>query len=141
MAKAWASRTAGTPLASDGVPKGTLPVGTRAGQDDKLSYIRLSGDETVLRLAEETTGRATVQGPAAVKACRITVAGWKEGEAIAIADAPPSDPNACVEGAKSPEGLWTFDLSSFPDRTDARGFALRPGKGAGVDFQVAFKVS
>lgn len=141
VAKAWASRTAGTPLASDGVPKGTLPVGARAGQDDKLSFIRLSGDETVLRLSEDSTGRATVQGPAAVKACRITVADWKEGEAIAIAAAPPSDPKACVEGAKSPEGVWLFDLSSFADRTDGRGFALLPGKGAGLDFQVAFKVS
>lgn len=139
VAKAWATRSAGTPLASNGVTAGTLPVGTRAGQDDKLSYVRLSGDEKILRLTEDTSGRATVQGPPAVKACQITVSGWKEGEAMAIPEAPKSDPTACVEGSRSPEGFWLFDLTGFATRTDDRGFALLPGKGAGVDFQVAFK--
>lgn len=140
VAKAWASRTAGTPLAADGVPPGSLPVGTRANQDDKLSFVRLSGDETTLRLSEVTTGaRATVQGPVKVMACQITASGWKEGEAIAFAAAPADDVTKCVEGVRSPEGVWLFDLAGFATRTDDRGFSLRPGKGAGIDFQVAFK--
>jgi hypothetical protein len=124
------------------VTKGSLPVGTRAGQDDKLSFVRLSGDETVLRLHEVAPpGRASVQGPAAVAACQITAAGWSEGEAVAIADAPAYDATKCIEGVRKPEGFWEFDLSSFPSRSDERGFALRPGKGAGVDFQVEFTPS
>jgi hypothetical protein len=141
VAKAWATRTAGTPLATNGVPAGTLPVGTRAGQDDKLSFVRLSGDEDVLRLTEDATGARTIVGAATVQACLIKDAGWPEGEAIAIADAPQPDAGSCVEGTRSTEGIWSFDVAAIAKPTDERGFALRPGAGAGADFQVAFKVS
>jgi hypothetical protein len=123
------------------VPAGTLPVGTRATQDDKLSFIRLSGDETILRLSEDPAGARTISGPAVVQACPIQSAGWKEAEGEAFADAPQPDVSFCVEGTRSIEGVWSFDLSPFSERTGDRGFALRPGSGAGIDFQVAFKVS
>jgi hypothetical protein len=141
VAKAWASRTAGTPLAANGVTPGTLPVGVRAGQDDKLSFVRLSGDEDILRLSEDPAGAREVQGPVAVRACQVTASGWKEGEAIAIDTAPAYDAGACVEGVRRPEGFWLFDLTTFADRTDDRGFALVPGEAGGVDYQVAFKAS
>ncbi len=138
VASTYASQAAGTPLASNGVPPGSLPVGVRV-QDDKRSYVRLAGTATVLGLTEDPAGGRSNSGPAAVQACQITTSSWKDGEAIAMADAPAVDSAKCVQGKRSATGVWLFDLSSFPSRTDARGFALVPGDGAGVDFQVAFK--
>lgn len=136
----WATRTAGSPLATNGVPDSTLPVGTR-GTDDKLSFLRLTGTSTTLGLAEHPEGNRNNAGPAAVAACRITSSDWKAGKAVAFADAPPYDPTDCVQGVRSSGGVWVFDLGRFSDRTDERGFALVPGDDAGLDFQVAFRLS
>jgi ubiquitin len=135
----WATRTAGTPLAKQDVPEGTLPVATRV-TDSKRSYVRLAGDGTALSLTEEPTGRRDSSGPVKVQACKVT-ATWEDGEAVALQDAPPFDANKCVQGTASGDGGWLFDLSSFPDRADDKGFALVPGEGAGVEWQVAFKVA
>lgn len=137
-AKAWASRTAGTPLAAQGVPAGTLPVGVR-GTNDKLSFVRLSGGDTTLGLVEDPAGTRNTHGPAGVQACQITDQNWPEREAAPLAEAPKYDANKCIPGTRSASGVWLFDLSSFGDPTDARGFALVPG-GAGLDFQVAFRI-
>ncbi|HVM10769.1 MAG TPA: hypothetical protein VM345_20070 [Acidimicrobiales bacterium] len=135
----WASRQSGTPLAAQGVPSGTLPVGVRL-TDDKRSYIRLAGDQKVLTLAEDPAGARSTNGPVVVQACQVTTANWKDGEAIPLDGAPPFDAGSCVLGKRNAEtGTWTFDLASFPSPTDPRGFALVPGEGAGLDFQVAFK--
>lgn len=136
----WASRSAGTPLAATGVPEATLPVGTR-GSDDKLSFVRLSGTATILGLAEHPDGNRTNAGPVAVRACQIKPSDWKAGAAVAFADAPAYDPADCVAGARSQSGVWLFDLSAYDSRADNRGFALVPGAGAGVDFQVAFRIT
>ncbi len=138
VATAYASRTAGTPLAKDGVPAGTLPIGTRATQDDKRSFVRLSGDGTALGFAEDPAGARATSGPVKVQACKATAA-FKGGEGIDFRDAPAYDAARCVQGERSASGVWIFDLSSFPDRTDDFGFALVPGAGAGIDFQVAFR--
>lgn len=137
VASAWASRTGGTPLAKDGVPEGTLPVGSRI-EDDKLSYVRVSGDGTVLGFATDPKGARSVNGPAKVQACKVTEAWEDGGEGIPIRDRPAHDINRCVQGVVSESGAWVFDLSSFPNRTDSFGFALVPGEGAGLDWQVAF---
>ena len=135
----WASRQAGTPLAKEGVPEGTLPVGFRV-TDDKLSFIRLAGDQTILTLAEDPAGVRETNGPIVVQLCAVTTDGWKDGEAIAIPDAPAWDAGSCVLGERDAgSGSWTFDLSSFPSAVDPKGFALVPGEGGGLDFQVAFK--
>lgn len=139
VAKTYASRSAGTPLAKDGVPAGTLPVGTRATQDDKRSFVRLAGDGTALGFTEDPAGARSTSGPVKVQACKGKAA-FKDGEAIAFQDAPAYDTARCVQGERSASGVWIFDLSSFPDRTDDFGFALVPGVGAGIDFQVAFRL-
>jgi hypothetical protein len=141
VAAAWATNAgAGTPLATNGVPAGTLPVGTRLGGDDKRSYVRLSGTLATLFLTEDTANaRAAVNGTASVSACQVTDRGWPEAEGEAFTAAPAFDPKACVVGTRSPDGRWSFDLASFASRTDDRGFALVPTPGGPVDFQVVFK--
>lgn len=138
----WSTQEAGTPLSADGVPAGTLPVGTRVGRDDKRSFVRLSGDDTVLRLTEDPTGSRSTAGVAAVQACQITSAVWaaKNEMAMGSADEPTWDPNRCVAGTRASDGTWTFDLSGFPTRSDGRGFALIPAPGGPIDAQVSFKL-
>lgn len=138
VGKTWATRSAGTPLAKDGVPAGTLPVGARATLDDKLSFVRLQGTGSVLGFAEEASGTRTTSGAPAVQACRVT-SPWSDGEAIAISQAPSFDRTKCVAGQRSASGAWIFDLASFDNRTDSLGFALVPSTGS-VDFQVAFRL-
>lgn len=135
----WASRTGGTPLAKQDVPEGTLPVAARV-EDSKLSFVRLAGDGTALGFTEEPSGRQENNGPAKVQACKVTEA-WEDGEAVPLQDAPAYDANKCVQGAVSASGVWLFDLSSFSDRADDKGFALVPGEGAGLEWQVAFKLT
>lgn len=140
VGSAWATATAGTPLAAQGVPAKSLPVGTRVGQHDKRSYVRLSGSAPALTLAPHPDAagqRAPETGM--ILACQVTVAGWKDAEALRFADAPAHDSTKCVPGVRSADGSWTFDLSAFPTRSDDRGFALVPGPTAPLDFQVAFK--
>jgi hypothetical protein len=137
--KAWASQEAGTPLDTQGVPDGDLPVGTRLGQVDKASYVRLSGSESTLKLREDAAGnRAPANGEPLIRACQITDASWKPATAEGFGSAPKYDTGACVDGKRAADGTWSFDLSNFDDATDARGFALVPAAGAPVDFQVAF---
>ena len=140
VARAWHTRSAGTPVASQGVPAGTLPVGTRATLTDKLSAVRLAGEADLLRLSEEPAGSRNTAGAVAVQMCQVTQGGWPEGEAKPMQEAPAHDATKCVNGSRSPDGVWTFDLSSFDTRTDDRGFVLVPGGGASPDFQVAFAV-
>lgn len=133
----WASRTGGTPLAKQDVPDGVLPVAFRA-TDDKRSFVKLAGDGTSLGFAVDAAATRETSGPIKVQACKVTEA-WENGEALPLQDAPAFDPNKCVQGTLSASGIWIFDLSSFSDRTDDKGFALVAGTGAGVEWQVAFK--
>lgn len=135
----WATRQAGTPLAAEGVPDGTLPVGFRL-TNDKLSFVRLSGDQTILTLTEDPDGLRETNGPITVQVCAVTTEAWEDGEAIPIPEAPQWDAGSCVLGQRdAASGTWTFDLSSFPSAVDPKGFALVPGEGGGLDYQVAFK--
>jgi hypothetical protein len=140
-ARAWATANgAGTPLATAGTTAGTLPVGTRLGSDDKRSFVRLMGSGKTLTLTEDpAAGRAAVNGTASVSACQITTGAWPEAEGESFDAAPKYDDKKCVAGTPDAQGVWTFDLSSFPSPADARGVALVPTPGGPVDFQVAFK--
>lgn len=140
VASTWATRTAGTPLASQGVPNSSLPVGSRLGQTDKASFIRLAGTATALHLVphEDASGQRSPEA-GAIQACQITDAGWKGGEAISFDDAPAYDPATCSAGVRHADGRWTFDLAGFPQRADDRGFALVPGPDEPLDFQVSFR--
>ena len=141
IGSAWASSTAGTPLAAQGVPAGSLPVGTRLSQHDKRSFVRLSGTAPTLVLTPhpDAAGQRSPE-TGTILACQIVDPGWKNGaEPLAFDAAPAYDAGKCVPGVRSENGAWTFDLKTFPLRTDARGFALVPGPDAPLDFQVAFQ--
>lgn len=140
MEYGWATATAGTPVASSDVPEGTMPVGKRIGQDDKISFVRLIGTETVLELQEASDGQRTPPlGTAGVRICQSTEADWSGGDAQTFDAAPAYAEDQCAPGERSDDGLWTFDLSSFADVEDRRGFVLVPAEDAAVDFQVAFE--
>lgn len=137
----WAAKTGATPVATADVPEDTLPVSVLVGQPDKVSFVRLAGTGSTLVLTEDPEGaRAPTGGTAAVKACRITDPSWQEADNQAFTDAPAYDEEQCVEGVLDGTA-WAFDLSAFPDRADDAGFALVPGEGAAVDFQVTFRRS
>ena len=139
---AWASAQAGTPLAATGVPEGSLPVGRRPGfENDKVAFVRLSGTETTLTLVphDDATGQRSADA-AQIHACRITTPAWAKAEAQSLDEAPKWDCAVAAVGQREEDGSWSFDLSSFPDRDSITGFALVPA-GAGLDFQVAFKVA
>ena len=138
---AWASAQAGTPVASTGVPAGSLPVGRRPGfETDKVAFVRLTGTATTLTLLPhgDATGQRGTDA-AQIQACRITTPAWAKAEAQSVDDAPKWDCGLAAMGERADDGSWTFDFSSFPDRAGSSGFALVPA-GAGLDFQVAFKV-
>lgn len=136
----YASRTAGTPLATQGVPEKTLPVGKQLGQDDKLSFIRLSTTPDTLVLKTNPKGERNGAN-AAVQACLIKTTGWKGGEAVAMSSAPERDCTVSVLGVRSGDGSsWSFDLRPFEGRS-GDGFAFSPAPGSPVDFQVAFEAT
>jgi hypothetical protein len=139
---AWASAQAGTPLATTGVPEGALPVGRRPGfAQDKVAFVRLAGTATTLTLLphEDAAGQRAVE-TAQIQACRITSPGWSEAQGQSIDEAPKWDCAVAVQGLRSEDGRWTFDLSVFADRAGANGFALIP-VGDALDYQVAFTVA
>jgi hypothetical protein len=138
----WASSTGGSPLptaTAERIPDGTLPVGTRVGQHDKVSFLRLSGSGSALVLAEDAGGRrgGSFEAPP-VQLCQVTDGAWEAGEGQAMADAPDHDPDRCIAGQQQPDGTWSFLLSIFDDPADERGFALVPTDDAPLDFQVTF---
>lgn len=138
----YMSAQAGTPLATAGVPIGSVPVGRRPGfEEDKVAFIRLTGNEDVLKLVphQDASGQRSPEA-AKINACRITGSNWSATEAQAEADAPSWDCTVAVQGRRAGDGSWTFDLGTFADRADQRGFALVPA-GTGVDFQVAFTLA
>lgn len=135
VATAWASASAGTPLAGYGVPPDSLPVGTRLNRTDKASFVRLTGDERLLTLTTWPAG-ARAEASGKVSACAITTPDWAEGDAQSFSAAAKWDAEACVAGTRSDDGSsWSFDLDGI-DLT--HGVALVPGPGAPIDFQVAF---
>lgn len=134
----WASQGAGTPLASAGVPEGTLPVGKRLGQLDKASFVRLTGSGFELVLTEHPEGARGMEEPS-VQACEITEPGWPEEEAMSFEEAPEWDPDACAPGTRNDDGTWTFALAVFAPASEGPGLALVPGPEAPVDFQVTFE--
>jgi hypothetical protein len=135
VASGYASSLGGTPLEQD-PGGGGLPVAATGGNDNKRSFVRLTGDETVLRLQEAAEGgvRSDAGG---VKACAIT-ADWTPARGQALDAAPAFDVNNCATGIRDANGLWTFDLSSFGPVRDTKGFALTPAAGTASTFQVVF---
>jgi hypothetical protein len=139
VASGYASATGGTPLEQP-PPEDGLPVGAAAGNTTKMSFVRLSGTATLLRLGLVGAPGANVnETGAAVKLCRINESGvWEAHRGIELANAPTYDPDDCVLANVAADGAWTFDLAGRDDRTSPIGFALVPGVAVSDTFQVTF---
>lgn len=135
----YASRTAGTPLASNGVPANSLPVGKQLGQEDKVSFIRLSNAPDRLVLKANPAGDRS-SATAAIQVCMVKTTGWSGGEAVAFSAAPERDCTVSVLGGRAEDGSWSFDLRPFEGR-GGDGFSFAPAPGSPVDFQVAFEAT
>lgn len=129
----WWSRTANTPLGGTGVPEGTLPVGKRVGQDDKISFVELVGDGPLLTFGEEAEGARQQVGAPKLSLCPLTEE-WKEG--APMSDTPAFDTTSCVAGSYTAGGTWSFDLTTYGDPGAWAGFAIVPAPDAPLDFQV-----
>ncbi len=137
----WSSAQAGTPLAAQGVPAKSLPVGSRLGRDDKRSFIKVSHapDRLVLHAHEDASGQRTPEA-AIIQVCALKSGSWKAGEAATFAEAPEADCTVAVQGARASDGSWSFDLRPLDGRL-ANGLAILPVSSGASDFQVAFKAS
>lgn len=133
----WASSRGGTPIAAAEVSEGALPIGARAGETDELSFVRLAGTESVLRLGALDDPLAAT---AVLRACPIDDPAWEARENIALDDAPAYDCDLGVAGTLGDDQVWSFDLGAFADRAGQRGFALVPGEGPGT-FRVRLAVT
>ena len=127
----YASRTGGTPLEQD-PPGGALPIAVTVGNDSKRSFLELAGKDTVLRLKESPDGAVRPE-TAVLKACLAT-SEWKADRGQAFDAGPTFDP-ACSTGARF-DGVWSFDLSTFPPEELKKGLVLTPGPGTGHTFEV-----
>ena len=131
MRSGYASATGGTP-AEQSPPGGALPIAATLGNDTKRSFLELSGKGAVLRLKESPDGAVNSEG-AVIKACLAT-SEWKADRGQPLSAGPTFDP-ACATGARF-EGVWSFDLSTFPAAELEKGLVLTPGPGTGTTFQV-----
>lgn len=138
VASLWASATGGTPLPS-GVPEDSLPVGTRIGQTDKVSFVRLTGDAKQLVLREVEDGRRGNDFESSpVRVCQVTDPSWESGENVALSDAPEYDTDTCVDLVDGGDGTWSANLAVFPSPTGEAGLALVPAAEPPMDFQLTF---
>jgi hypothetical protein len=131
----WATRAADTPAGTIGVPDGSLPVGNRLGQTDKVSFVRLGGDWQTLAVRVDPDGTAGVGEPS-VRACAITTASWEPRSGAGFEDAPTWGDD-CVAGVADAAGeTWSFEVGQIDHRF---GVALVPAPDAPVEFQIAFR--
>ena len=137
----YASATAGNPLATAGVPEGSLAVALRGGDPEKVAFVRLAGEGDFLDLTvDETPGANVLDALAGLLLCPVLDDGWSVGAGdTSLADAPRYDCGDPVVGVRSESGLrWTFDLTDLADPTSSRGLAIVPDAAAASPvFQVA----
>lgn len=131
----WTTATTG-----GSVHEGNLPVSATVGLPDERSFVRLHGNTALLTLQEVADQGANIlPAQALIRACRITESGWSVEAGAPAEESPAFDATRCVDGIRSDDGRWTFDLGSFTaaQRTDDAGFALVPGDGTRT-FQIHF---
>lgn len=129
----YASSFSGTPLEQP-PPDGDLPVEALAGSTTRLSFVRLTGRATTLRLAQVSTRSDVNAAKAAIQLCRITNPAWTAQRDEPMSQAPPYDPNDCVKGAKS-GSVWLFTMTRA-DRSSPNGFVIVPVLDASPTFGV-----
>lgn len=134
----YASAVAGTPLATIGVPEGSVAVARRAGQPYHVGYLRLEGKGELLELDVDAEGTTTLDALAQLSLCVVKEEDWQVGHGdVTLEEAPAYDCSAAVTGVRSEPGeRWTFDVSGLPLQS-AAGVALVPS-GGGPEFQVVF---
>jgi hypothetical protein len=140
------------------VPDKAIAVAASNGEPEKMAAVGIVLDvdpakfqRLVLNLAEVTDQGANVgvvANPAggtaggAVDACLVTGA-WTTTKKGAWPNRPTIDATACVPGARSAEGVWSFDLTPFARRWLAgevppNGVGLIEHVDPPVSFQVAW---
>lgn len=139
----YASAAAGTPLATVGVPEGSVAAARRAGHVDKVAYLELDGSTGRLELDVDADGVNVAAELAGLRLCRVTAVQWDVGAGdVAPADAPEYDCAASVAGERNDAGdRWAFDLDGL-DLADATGVAIVPDADAvAPEFQVVFRLT
>jgi len=102
------------------VPANALAVSASGGEPDKVAAVGILLDveperfqRLILHLKEVGDPGANVgNSAAAINACRIT-SSWASVKDGDWANRPAADLSSCITGARSSEGVWSFDLSSF----------------------------
>ncbi len=138
----YAANGAGTPLATFGVPEGSVAVSRRLGQPDKIVYLRLAGGGTPLELLIDSAGVNVNEPTASLRLCLVTETDWNVGRGnVSVADAPSYDCTNAISGGRAPSGdRWTFDVRAL-DLEQIPGVAILPGDGGPVEFQVVFRLA
>lgn len=109
------------------VPDDGLPVGTGARGASRISFVRLAGSASILRLVLVEDERAhRLADLASVLACPIT-GEWDAVRDQPMSDAPPYDCAQGVVGSRPDARTFEFDLSALAPAAGGNGFALVPG--------------
>lgn len=139
----YASAAAGTPLATLGVPEGSVAVARRGGQPFNIAYLRVAGSPGSLDLAVDADAANALDAVAGLVVCPVTEEGWHVGHGdVDLDDAPTYDCAAAIPGTRADDGTsWTFDLAGL-DLESLSGIALVPDATAPApEFQVVFRIS
>jgi hypothetical protein len=122
------------------VPDDGLPVEARAGQVSKVSFLRLRGSASTLRLVL-TSGPSdsVLVDAAAVLACPITSPSWGPAPGQPLASAPTYDCSRSVDLRREIDGAWTVPLETIPVVGGERNLALVPAGSAGSVFRITFQ--
>lgn len=118
------------------VPPEGLPVAMAGGDVDRMSFFRLGGSGTVLKLGVLSRESGPLNEGPAVVACPITADAWKAAPRQQLTRAPAYDAANCVNGKRFDSTTITFDLTRFPERTGGRGFAVVPKGPVGGTFEI-----
>jgi hypothetical protein len=139
----YAAADAGTPLATAGIPAGSAAVGSRAGQVDKVTYVRLSGTPGVLQLKVDASGANVLDQNAVLAACPVTQANWQVGQGEVTPTAgPPYSCGVSSPGVRSSDGTsWTFELSSFDLSNGVAIVPVTSTTEVSKSFQVVFRLT
>lgn len=138
-AAGWASAAVGSPLATLGVPEGSVPVTRRGGSPFNVAFLRLSGNAGPFELAVDDSGTSTPTAFAGIDLCAVTDEVWEVGRGdTSLDDAPDYDCGRAVAGVPSASGdRWTFDVAAL-GAASLPGVALVPA-GDFPEFQIVFR--
>lgn len=126
------------PTGAQQPPANGLPAEAIAGQVTKYSYIRLSGDASVLLLRTlSDDGTSMNAGAARMQLCRVITPNWKPQRGATTSEAPKYS-NECLEGTRASGGIWRFAFSSLFTPNAAEGWAIVPVTSDNATFRLTF---